>query len=183
MGLGKTRFVLPLRIESSVCLKKIKKREKFVVRRLVFVSGRQQGDGGGVDTGLTVCVMCSDTQMAADTTQTDAERHSVLSRPLSLLLLLLISKIDVFPPVRLFALDRHANWCKKKKSYHHTRPVLLFLFFTPCLPLPSLPLVFLSSSSTQPLYPGVRGAFCFLAKVQKSQGATAEWFQIKLRSH
>lgn len=32
-------------------------------------SNRQQGDGWGVGAGLTVSVMCSDTQMAADTTQ------------------------------------------------------------------------------------------------------------------
>lgn len=31
------------------------------------------GDGRRVDAGLTVCVMCTDTQMAADTTQIDAE--------------------------------------------------------------------------------------------------------------
>lgn len=63
----------------------------------VLVPSRQQGDAGGVGTGLTVCVMCSDTQMAADTTQIDS--RSVLSHPLSLLLLPLLSKMDVLSPV------------------------------------------------------------------------------------
>lgn len=49
----------------------------------VLLPSRQQGDSGGVGTGLAVSVMCSDTQMAADTTQIDS--HSVLSHPLSLL--------------------------------------------------------------------------------------------------
>lgn len=38
----------------------------------MLVPSRQQGDSGGVGTGLTVSVMCSDTQMAADTTQIDS---------------------------------------------------------------------------------------------------------------
>lgn len=45
----------------------------------VLVPSRQQGDSGGVGTGLTVSVMCSDTQMAADTTQIDS--HSVPLAP------------------------------------------------------------------------------------------------------
>lgn len=56
----------------------------------MLVANRKQGDIGGVGAGLTVSVMCSDTQMAADTTQIDS--HSVLSHPLSLL----FSKMDVF---------------------------------------------------------------------------------------
>lgn len=42
-------------------------------RYYVLASGRQPGDDGGVDTGLTVRLMCSDTQMAADTTQSQSE--------------------------------------------------------------------------------------------------------------
>lgn len=39
----------------------------------MLASGRQPGDDGGADTGLTVCLTCSDTQMAADTTQSQSE--------------------------------------------------------------------------------------------------------------
>lgn len=39
----------------------------------VLVSSRQPRDDGGVDTDLAVYLMCSDTQMAADTTQSECD--------------------------------------------------------------------------------------------------------------
>lgn len=76
-----------LRATVSCCMCANDASAGVCTRRVALLPDRQQGDSGGVVTGLTVSVMCSDTQMAADTTQID----SVLSHPLSLGLLLLPS--------------------------------------------------------------------------------------------
>lgn len=83
---------------------------------IVCVHSRQQGGGGGVDTGLTVSVMCSDTQMAADTTQTDS--HSVHSHSFSSYSLKwMFSHLFAFVPLASARLETHSNLCKK--SYYH----------------------------------------------------------------
>lgn len=127
----------------------------------VLLPSRQQGDGGGVGTGLTVSVMCSNTQMAADTTQIDS--HAVLSHPLSLLPLLLLSGMDVLSPARIHALpslpsliDIQIN-AKKKMWSPLSFPGFHFLLFTP--PRPSSASFFPSSSFTRRRCPGAKEAF------------------------
>lgn len=104
----------------------------------VFVSSRQQGDGGGVGTGLTVWVMCSDTQMAADTTQIDS--HSVHSHSFSSYSLKwMFSHLFAFVSLASARLETHSNLCKK--SYYH-------FFFSWC----SFPLLYSLSSFLGPLF-------------------------------